>query len=905
VSENLVQVKLEALFQEFKTQMGAASASVSEAAAKMKESLATLATSSQASTATVGASFVEMGAVSTTVTEGMIASLEALVETLLPMAVVFGAAFEFSDSIHETVDLTLAAGKMSRVLGETTEQASIMNVALKQVHGTTEEYLRAVKGLDRQIRSNEEAVKSMGVVTRDSNGAYRDQNDIMLDAFELLKQYRDGTDRNLAAQQIFGRGITLSTEMLALNRDRLAEAGEEAVKYGLVIGGSTVDAVDKYRASTINLNEALEGMKIKLGTVLMPVMARIATFITENLSTALSIAKVALDALIASMIWFTATSIVPTIWAGVTALGAFIAAEGVATAASIGLGVALELLEGPIGIILALTSVIYALTQQETLAETAARKYKQAMDEINGIAAISRENAVTMTEALYGETSAHLAAAKAALIQEQALGSLHNPDGTLRSDMSYFQKGIRDQIALIDELSGELEGLAEKNRALHANQPGDAGGRSFVDPEAAAAAEAARKKALAEQKAAAAAALKIEIDAYNARMDLLKEDEVYAKGHWDRIFAIEQEEFNQTVKLYGEGSREAIAAANRILASARAAAAEAVKVEQIKSDAIDALALSRIDAEESAAKFEVDIGASTQDQLIAQQIEFENRRFDIKHAALVAAAAAETEDVVRHEGLLKQIEEMEAQHQLFLQGLRQQSLLQAQSNEQRLAHSVTEAAADTASKLLTGQMTLRDAERSILRSMLGSFTEYLKQKLLASNLFARLELAIHHMVDAILRALHIKAAVQDTVTNKVKAVSAITTASAVATANGIASFALAPWPIDLGAPAFGLAMGAAALSSLAGVAAESGYDIPQGVNPITQLHQREMVLPEAQANVVRDLADNGGGGKGGDTHNHFHSLDARSFFDFIRRNPGEFAKGLESAFRTGHIKAPR
>ena len=55
---------------------------------------------------------------------------------------------------------------------------------------------------------------------------------------------------------------------------------------------------------------------------------------------------------------------------------------------------------------------------------------------------------------------------------------------------------------------------------------------------------------------------------------------------------------------------------------------------------------------------------------------------------------------------------------------------------------------------------------------------------------------------------------------------------------------------------------AAAFMSVA--SAEGGYDIPAGVNPMTQLHQKEMVLPAAQAEVIRGLAKNGGndGGSG-------------------------------------------
>ncbi len=53
--------------------------------------------------------------------------------------------------------------------------------------------------------------------------------------------------------------------------------------------------------------------------------------------------------------------------------------------------------------------------------------------------------------------------------------------------------------------------------------------------------------------------------------------------------------------------------------------------------------------------------------------------------------------------------------------------------------------------------------------------------------------------------------------------------------------------------------------AIAEAAAEGGYDIPAGVNPVTQLHEKEMVLPKAQAEVIRGLASRGGAGAGGVT----------------------------------------
>jgi hypothetical protein len=62
------------------------------------------------------------------------------------------------------------------------------------------------------------------------------------------------------------------------------------------------------------------------------------------------------------------------------------------------------------------------------------------------------------------------------------------------------------------------------------------------------------------------------------------------------------------------------------------------------------------------------------------------------------------------------------------------------------------------------------------------------------------------------------------------------------------------------AAAQGMAATVIAASSATVASARNGFDIPAGMNPITQLHEKEMVLPASQAQVIRDMAKSGGGG---------------------------------------------
>jgi hypothetical protein len=85
--------------------------------------------------------------------------------------------------------------------------------------------------------------------------------------------------------------------------------------------------------------------------------------------------------------------------------------------------------------------------------------------------------------------------------------------------------------------------------------------------------------------------------------------------------------------------------------------------------------------------------------------------------------------------------------------------------------------------------------------------------------------------------------------------------------------------------------------------ASGGFDIPAGVNPLTQLHEKEMVLP---AHIAEPLRQNlaGGGGMGGDqVHVHVHTFDAHTFREYLAKpaTQGELARATNQMRRNGRI----
>lgn len=99
---------------------------------------------------------------------------------------------------------------------------------------------------------------------------------------------------------------------------------------------------------------------------------------------------------------------------------------------------------------------------------------------------------------------------------------------------------------------------------------------------------------------------------------------------------------------------------------------------------------------------------------------------------------------------------------------------------------------------------------------------------------------------------------------------------------------------------------ASVLAGLVGLiaSAEGGYNIPSGVNPLTQLHQQEMVLPANIANPLRSAIAGGtlGGGEGGDTfYASFTNVDSRGFKAMLRDNSKAVRDFMREERRSGRM----
>lgn len=245
---------------------------------------------------------------------------------------------------------------------------------------------------------------------------------------------------------------------------------------------------------------------------------------------------------------------------------------------------------------------------------------------------------------------------------------------------------------------------------------------------------------------------------------------------------------------------------------------------------------------------------------------------------------------------------LQDQHEKRMSQLQDHAALENQKRWHKYLQPAANAMHTSIAGMIQGTQTMSQAAQGVLRSILASYIDTGIQ--MVTDWTAREAAKTGILTSSEAARTSIKAAnrAADTAQDTAMSVASVIRASGVAGAKGTASFAGAPWPIDMGAPAFGAGMAALAASYSSVASAAGGWERVPMDGAMTMLHKDEQVLPSTYAEGLRKLV--AGGGNGQTVHHHYHAnvnaMDARSLNDFLRRNPGALKSWAMHAQRNGY-----
>lgn len=384
----------------------------------------------------------------------------------------------------------------------------------------------------------------------------------------------------------------------------------------------------------------------------------------------------------------------------------------------------------------------------------------------------------------------------------------------------------------------------------------------------------------AVQKRITATTIEIRKEEFDARIAQLKREEAEAEQNFTVKRELAGRELVLMQQAFGAQSKQAEEAQRHIVEIERQARQQRMELRRMEIDEIAANGQQQIEVERQQLRMQQELGVVDRAQVLQAEEAFEQRRYAIQQQALQQRLQMVDPDKnpVEAARLKDQMLEIERQYQLRLSELRNQSQLENAKYTLQAVSSLQQGLEGVFSKIGTQIKSVGQLVQGVFQMMAQ----------VAINMLA--QIAAKWIAQQILMKIF----------GKATALGAIAGESAKAGAGGVASMAAAPFPLNLSAPAFGAAMAAAAMAYAPMASASAGFDIPSGVNPVTQLHQREMVLPEAQADVIRGLAGQGGG-RGGPVYLTVQAMDGASVRRVLMDNPDALAEALSTARRRGHL----
>lgn len=826
-------------------------------------------------------------------------------------AVLAGGKF-FKDSIDAAAKLTGETMGLSKMLGVSASDASTLNVALKSVGSSADVYKDSLGKLLKGVRTNEEGVKAMGVATRGANGEFLNGQQLMDNAISALKGYKEGTDRNLAAQALFGKGAAEATALLKLNSTVMDEAAKKAEALGLVIGPEQAAKTREYKLALADTKLVLEGLENTIGQAVMPIFTEMAKWFSSVGPSAVSIFKSVFGEVanlfdivieVANELW----SDLKDVFDGLVqiindAVGGDISKDfefwgslmTVVQVAALGLKngivIAFELIRG---------AILITIENLKRFAAVAVAAFRLDWDGVKsawseGSAAIekvideSQQRIVDKSEkageqiqkALLGSgAKAKDTAPKAATGKSFTEATEVKPDkDEFKAEYAVIKAALEGQLAI------QKEYLTEAQEAY----------------------DDAYKHNLLTTQEYFAAKLSIEQSNINGAISL-KEQELKqtqalevraaATGKKSDVLGLKAQELRITAELTVLNAQAFDAEIKNTRSLNDALQQKKVTIQEIQRVSTQQIGTAEIDRERIMIAQKQALGQMSDAQAIQAEEALQERLYQIDVQALREKESQFDGNLEKIEANNAAIEQLERTHQTRMTQLKSQAIIEQNRDMSMATRSIRASFENSMAGMIQGTMSLRKGLQNVWNSILQGFAQFITKKVTAWALGETAQTGATLAGNATRTASDWMAAAQSIAANAWSAVKNIAMKAWEVAASVYSALASIPYVGPFIAPAAAIAATGVVLGFASHVAsAEGGYDIPAGINPMTQLHEREMVLPAKHADTIRSLADGGEGG-GGDTHIHIHATDAHSVKRLFESNGAALVAALRKQGR--------
>lgn len=738
----------------------------------------------------------------------------------------------------ENVDkLRTAAAQMETLrekLNLTREAASALAIAFDSAGVKQEEWFSASGQLQSAIEGNNEAFRAMGINTQDTGNHLKDFVANGEQVVKKLEEFEIGYQRDSAARDAGLPSYKALKEALKVTEEQYAKAYDEAARFSLFIGNDVAAEMKRYDDTMREFKHQSDltwnGFSRAIADGVMPILTDLAEFFKEGMPAVVSVTRVVVGSVVMVFHGFVQS--------------------------------------------------IYAVTEGILGAIKAAGE---------GIAGLGK----AIVKAMQGDFQGAWAELKSG--GDRALGELGNSYNNIAARAEEAGKKIRMAF------NGGQQGSVQTASGPGKNAP------TFDKAKEERGSGAAHHESRLAAFEANLSAIKSE---YMLENDLRQFSLEQEKQYWDSLLNLA----DLTEKEKGQIMKKSADLKLQIL---QKTAAEEKAIAQEGIDEYARLANFSVEQRRIAAREEYDLGLISKTQLLEQDRQFEQERYEIQRTALDLRLALLEKDPntspVEYAKLKNQMLEIDRQHALAQRQIEAQ--VKTAAPGQQVFKSMQSSFEQAITGMITRAQTLRQGLNNIFQSIFSTFVQKMVAEPLARFAASLIQQSGLYQaffgVKAGMEATSAATGVGITAAESAAKITAIAPVAAAGAASSQAAIPVIGPALAMGAAAMMLAFvmglggkGGGSTSTTTGPginmgkgstpSAAGGFDIPAGVNPLTQLHEREMVLPAEHADTIRSMK---GGGDNGAVHLHVHSLDTGGVKDFLRRNSHVMAPGLRNLAR--------
>lgn len=146
---------------------------------------------------------------------------------------------------------------LAKQTGISTEMLQKAQYATDLIDVSFETFTGSISKMETKLRTNEKGFNALGIATRNAKGEMLSTEDIFFNAAEALSNIENETERDIAAQELFGRTSAELAGILDDGGAALKEYGKQAEDMGLILDQETLNSLNE-------VNDELDKTKAQL-----------------------------------------------------------------------------------------------------------------------------------------------------------------------------------------------------------------------------------------------------------------------------------------------------------------------------------------------------------------------------------------------------------------------------------------------------------------------------------------------------------------------------------------------------------------------------------------------------------------------------------------------------------------